>query len=293
MSETNITIENPDFLGQDALHAAAASDASAMPELPGEDPAGIQAAPFSADGASALSGSSFPWPAFPVFPFPAPGLPSNSYYSQVRFLNAAANRLSLDVSIDGRDIVSNSVFASVSSYSQVSDGFHSVTVRQTNGPVLYQQTLAFVSGEKATMVILDTANGVTLAKVSDMGCTNIPSGFGCMRIANMSYSGSSYDIRMFNNQVIFSGVGYKEVTSFKQTAAGRYTFFVTGSRISFSASNELPVIILAAIAGGCPTCTVNQPLLTFNLNVRAGRSYTSYIIGNPWSNLYQVLTLED
>ena len=30
-----------------------------------------------------------------------------------------------------------------------------------------------------------------------------------------------------------------------------------------------------------------------SINVRPGRAYTSYIIGNPWSNIYQVFTLED
>ena len=43
----------------------------------------------------------------------------------------------------------------------------------------------------------------------------------------------------------------------------------------------------------CPACTVPDPLMSFNLEVSAGRSYTSYIIGNPWSDLYRVFTLED
>ena len=41
------------------------------------------------------------------------------------------------------------------------------------------------------------------------------------------------------------------------------------------------------------TCTVPNPLLTFNVNGRAGRAYTCYIIGNPWSGLFRVYVLED
>ncbi len=117
-------------------------------------------------------------------------------------------------------------------------------MRRTNGQIYYQQTIAFVSGERLTMVILDTVSGVSLTRVSDMGCTNVPAGYGCLRVANMSYAGSSYDVRTFNNQTAFAGIGYKEVTSYKQTSSGTYTFFVTGSQYAVSALGELP--------GPCP-----------------------------------------
>ncbi len=133
-----------------------------------------------------------------------------------------------------------------------------------------------------TMVLLDTPGGITLSRVSDMGCTNIPAGYGCLRVANMSYSGSNYDVRTFNNQIVFGGVGFKEVTTFKQTAAGNYTFFVTASQASLTGFAELPVILLTAITGGCSACMVNDPIMSFGINVRPGRVYTSYIIGNPW-----------
>lgn len=235
----------------------------------------------------------FPSTSIPSVSFPSVSIPPVTYYSQVRFMNASTNGLNLDVYIDNQNVFSGSTFATVSVYVRVSDGFHTVTVRRTNGPILYQQMLAFISGEKSTMVILDTSSGVTLTKVSDMGCTNVPSGYGCLRVANMSYTGSNYDVRTFNNQVAFSGVGYKEVTSYKQTSAGSYTFFVTNSQVSFGSFNELSVIILTALVGSCSSCGVSNPLLTFNINVQARRAYTSYIIGNPWSNLFQVYTLED
>ena len=180
----------------------------------------------------------FPLPDFPVFPeFPTPSLPQPTYYGQVRFLNASTNGINLDAYIDGREFFSGSTFATVSTYLNVSDGFHTVTIRRSNGQIYYQQTMAFVAGEKVTLVILDSASGVTLAKVSDMGCSNIPSGYGCLRVANMSYSGSSYDVRTFQNQIAFGGVGYKEVTSYKQAAAGNHTFFVTGAQLSVSSFN--------------------------------------------------------
>mgnify|MGYP000562082206 CR=1 FL=1 len=130
----------------------------------------------------------------------------------------------------------------------MTDGFHTVTVRRTNGQIYYQQTIAFVSGERLTMVILDTVSGVSLTRVSDMGCTNVPAGYGCLRVANMSYAGSSYDVRTFNNQTAFAGIGYKEVTSYKQTSSGTYTFFCDRvPSMQFSALGELPVLVLLIV----------------------------------------------
>ena len=136
------------------------------PVWPDNDLAGVPTTPVAPPGGEPVwPGNTFPWPGPPVFPFP----PSSSYSSQVRFLNASTNGQDLDVWIDGRNIFSGSTFATVSSYIQVSDGFHTVTVRRTNGPALYRRTLSFISGEKVTMVLLDTPGGITLSRVSDMG----------------------------------------------------------------------------------------------------------------------------
>lgn len=267
------------------------------PVYPGDDLANVPTTPIAPPGGNPVyPGPTTPvitWPDFPVFTFPTPNYPTVTFFGQVRFLNASTNGITLDVLIDGQNVFSGSTFATVSTYQQVADGFHTVTVRQTNGRILYQQSLSFIAGEKVTMVILDTAGNITLSRVSDMGCSNLPSGYGCIRVANMSYSGSNYDIRMFNNQTVFSGVGYKEVTSTKQASAGNYTFFVTGAQTSFTAIGDLPILVFAGISGGCSSCMVNNPLLTYSINVQAGKFYTSYIIGNPWSNLYRVFTLED
>lgn len=307
MTESNV---NTSRSSAEDTAAAAWNDIAGIPTTPvappggtpaydGDDSANIPTTPIAPEGGRPVyPGPSVNWPNFrpdfPIFPMPNPGNSPVIYYSQVRFLNATTGNRNLDVLIDGQNVFSGSSFATVSNYVPISDGFHTVTVRRTNGPILFQQTIAFISGEKVTMVLLDNSNGITLSKISDMGCTNVPSGYGCIRVANMSYNGSSYDIRLFNNQVLFGGIGYKEVTSLKQASSGNYTFFVTNSQVNITSFNELPVLILSAIVGGnCSGCAINNPLLTYSINVKPGRVYTSYIIGNPWSNKYQVYTLED
>ena len=65
--------------------------------------------------------------------------------------------------------------------------------------------------------------------------------------------------------LLYTSVGFKEVTTFKQTAAGNYTFFVTASQASLTGFAELPVILLTAITGGCSACMVNDPIMSLSL----------------------------
>ena len=211
-------------------------------------------------------------PSYPVFTFPPsgfsrfsrnfqrPSLPQTTYYGQVRFLNASTNGINL-----GRIYRRKGVLLRL----HLCHRIHlPKCIRRLpygyDSPFQRPDLLSADHGpsspvKRVTLVILDSASGVTLAKVSDMGCTNIPSGYGCLRVANMSYSGSSYDVRTFQNQIAFGGVGYKEVTSYKQAAAGNHTFFVTGAQLSVSSFNELPIIILSAVIGGtCGGCGVSN-----------------------------------
>lgn len=71
---------------------------------------------------------------------------------------------------------SNLRFGNISSYETISDGFRPVTIVSAVGPrmVFYNQTLPFVAGEKITMVVIDSSNGLDLVRVSDLGCQNMP-----------------------------------------------------------------------------------------------------------------------
>lgn len=238
-------------------------------------------------GSSVLPGR--PQPSWPVFPITPPA----QYYGQVRFLNASTNSFPVNISIDNEPYAVNSRFAAISAYDWIGDGFHTITVRRATGmrSVLLQQTFPFVSGEKVTMVLVDSSSGgLNMIRVSDTGCRNIPYNSGCYRIANMSYSGSNFDLKLYSSETIFRNIGFQEVTSYKQAAAGSYEFYLTQAN-SFSVVRELPIIVIGAIAGSGIS---SQPLVSFFVDIQAGKNYTSYIIGNTWSdNSFQVMTVED
>lgn len=231
------------------------------------------------------------FPSFPSFPQP-PVFPSNQY-GQVRFINASTNTFPVNFSIDGTNYASGSQFGNVSPYQSVSDGFHTISVNRTTGmqALLLQQTFPFTANQKVTMVLVDAREGgLDMIQVPDTGCRNLPSGYGCYRVANMSYSGSSFDVRMYNGDTAFRNVGFTQVTAYKRALAGNYTFYLSNTNFQ-STLRELPVIIIGAITGNSP---ISRPLTTGNVTIQAGQNTTTYIIGNTWSSYsLRMLTVND
>lgn len=220
-------------------------------------------------------------PTFPIFP----SIPSNPViprYGQVRFINASTNNFPVNFSIDGTAYASNSQFSNVSHYQEISDGFHTVSVKRTTGmqALLLQQTFPFIAGQKVTMVLMDAREGgLEMIQITDTGCNNLPTGYGCYRVANVSYSGSSFDVRMYNGDTVFRNVSFSQVSSYKRALAGNYTFYLTNTNF-YGAIRELPVIIIGAITGTSP---ISRPLATGNVTIQAGQNTTTYIMGNTWS----------
>lgn len=226
------------------------------------------------------------WPDYPL-------TPPVQYYGQVRFLNASTNSFPVNISIDNNTYALNSRFATISNYDWIADGFHTVTVRRATGmrTILLQQTFPFVAGEKVTLVLVDSGlGGLAMSRVSDSGCYNLPYNSGCYRIANMSYSGSNFDLMLYGGDTVFRNIGFREVTSYKQAVSGSYQFYLTRAN-NFSVIRELPIIIIGGMIGGG---AMGEPLVSFYADIQAGRNYTSYIIGNTWSDFtFRVLTVED
>lgn len=266
------------------------------PVNPGED-IPVNPLPFPGEGEPAYPGNETNIPVTPL-PFPGEGgavYPGETtqYYGMVRFLNASTNNFPVNISIDNAAYAINSTFATISNYDWVSDGFHTVTVRRAAGlrNILLQQTFPFVAGQKVTMVLTDSASGgLEMVRIVDTGCSNLPYNSGCYRFANMAYSGSSFDLMLYGGETVFRNVRFQNASSYKQAVAGSYQFYVTNSG-AYTFIRELPIIVIGAISG---SSAIRQPLVSYSVNITAGRNYTSYILGNTWSsNSLRVITVED
>lgn len=234
-------------------------------------------------------------PVFPSCPgcVPCTNCNSSAVNAQVRFLNASTNTFPVNVTIDNTNYASNARFGTISQYNPLSDGFHTVTVRRASGlrTILLQQSFPFSAGQKYTLVLVDTAaGGLAMSQISDVGCTNMNYNTGCYRVANMSYSGSSYDVMLYSHDAVFRNVGFREVTSYKQAMAGSYQFYITGAN-TFSVIRELPIIVIGTLPSGN---SYNEPLVSYQADISAGGRYTSYLLGNTWSDMgFRVLTVAD
>ncbi len=225
---------------------------------------------------------------------PCTGCGSSSHdNAYVRFLNASTNTFPVNVTIDQTTYAANVEFGTISNYGQLADGFHTVTVRRAYGlgAVLLQQTFPFSSGQKYTLVLVDTAaGGLAMSQIADMGCNHMNYQAGCYRVANMSYSGSSYDVMLYSHDAVFRNVGFREVTSYKQAMAGSYQFYITNAS-TFAVIRELPMIVIGAVTGSNFS---SEPLISYQADITAGNQYTSYLIGNTWSpSGFRVLTVAD
>lgn len=248
--------------------------------------------PNPGEGGPVGPGPVIPGPGWlPDFP-PFPGI-SPQNYGQVRFLNASTNAFPVNISIDGTAYAINSRFGTISNYDWVSDGFHTVTVRRASGmrSILLQQNFPFVAGQKVTLVLTDSASGgLDMVRVIDTGCSNMPYNSGCYRFANMAYSGSRFDLLLYGGETVFRNVGFQTVTPYKQAMAGSYQFYVTNSN-TYAFLRELPIIIVGAIG---TTANIQQPLVSFQADINARQNYTTYMIGNTWSDTGLVaFTVED
>ena len=246
---------------------------------------GIPAYPGNETG----SPDSFPTrPDLPTFPnYP------NLGYGQVRFINASTNTFPVIFSIDGTVYTTGSRFGNVSPYQGIADGFHTISVNRATGmqALLLQQTFPFIAGQKVTMVLVDAKEGgLDLLQIADTTCSNVPAGYGCYRVANVSYSGSAFDISLYNGDTVFRNVGFKDVTAYKRGLAGNSTFYMTNACF-YTMPRELSVILIGAVTVSSP---IASPLASANVTIQAGRNTTSYIMGNTWSSYgLRMVTVDD
>ncbi len=255
--------------------------------------------PIAPEGGSPVWPGGNYWPSWPSFPA-CPNCSvctscsgSAQQYGQIRFLNASTANTSVSLTIDNTTYASNVGFGTITNYRRISDGFHTISVRRTTGlrTLVVQESLPFSAGQKYTLVLTDTAaGGVDLIQVDDTGCNTLNPNTGCYRVANMAYSGSSFDVMLYSHDTVFRNVGFHDVTAYKQAMAGTYQFYITNSA-NFSVIRELPVLIIGAAVNGS---SFRDPLVSYSVDIAAGKNYTSYLIGSSWSDLnFRVLTVEN
>lgn len=205
----------------------------------------------------------------------------NPDFCTARFLNSAEG-YDLMVRIGSAVYVQDLSFGALSPYELVPDGFRTVRIAAAGDPNLQylQKTIPFRAGDVITLVIVKTARGLDLVSVSDAPCRAQPTDVGCLRIANMAYDAPGLDLILDDAKLIFTDVRYKEVSLYKQARPRRYQFALaqtaaipTPYESDIETIEEIPRLLPAGLVGVTPA-------VRFSLNVKAGMTYTVYLLGN-------------
>lgn len=281
--------------------SAVPGDNSNLPITPPGDNANIPVTPIAPEGGMPVGPADNPnLPVTPVIPgvIPRPGItilpPILINFATVRVLHAASNYVPIRVTVGNRTIADELAFGTVSGYSRITDGFRIVTVFSTvSNEVLLRATLPFTAGTKITLAVINTANGLEIVTVSDTACQNVTSNRGCFRVANLTYDDGPFDIILSDGRMVFSNVGQKAVTSWKQAVPGDYEFYIMETPYgvmpldTLGRLEEMPYITQGRYMDA-------SYLLNFYVRIMAGNMYTAYIIGGYYSvTPLQVMVVEN
>ena len=123
-----------------------------------------------------------------------PGQNPGSRSASIRFLHAASNQPSVNISLGRRTVIQNMQFGNFTPY-YIDRGSQSTLVTVTNaqtGQTLYNRYINFADAAAYTVSIINDGSGISLFTLTDMPCTNRNS--GCLRAVNLSSNSGPVDI---------------------------------------------------------------------------------------------------
>ncbi len=176
--------------------------------------------------------------------------------SYVRFLNAATNGEPIDIYVNNKLVVSNLNYGEYTEYFKTMPGTYRVVIYRTanvNTPIVNTR-LTFSANTIYTAAIIGTPafNSIQLVESRNRFLLNNAS---YLRFANFSPNAPSFDIYI-DGKLLISDITYKEVSNYISLIPGMHT-------------------IVLKIAG-TDTIVFNKP----QVQLRAGRSYTAFILGD-------------
>ncbi|MGF0006871.1 DUF4397 domain-containing protein [Eubacteriales bacterium SGI.150] len=257
---------------------------AAFPFFPEEsqlEPPDTEREPFSVAPLPPVTGRT----ELPGCPAGAPSIPPSPHYCTVRFFHAAAGLEPVRITVGPLLMTSGLAYGGRTGYTRISDGFRLVTVTSAYTPrtILFQQTLPFRAGELITMAVVHTSSGLDLLRISDLPCDNRPAGRACIRAVNLCYGSPALDIFLDDGRLVFSDVGYKEVTAFRQARPQEYGFSIlqaawlpTPYPTDIETVGDLPAVASyddSSDYGGA------RPLASFYLEAKANSIYSLYLLG--------------
>ena len=176
--------------------------------------------------------------------------------SYIRIFHASPNAPAVDIYINDRLTVRNLGYRQFTEYLKVKPGNYNIKVYPAGEvaiPVI-NSDLLIENNKILTAAAIGPLGNIGLEVVEDIQMP-IPEGKVMLRIAHFSPDAPAVNATLNNSNVAFNNVSFREVTDYTSLNPGLYTLQVT-------------------VAG-----TDDVVLIVPNINLKANRFYTIYIIG--------------
>lgn len=188
---------------------------------------------------------------------------------RVRFLNADNRYEELNIQAGGAGPVPLA-FGEVSDYMEISAGFQDVLVTGVRSRNIYlQKAVPFWGGLSYTLAIIPSVNGMDVLPIMDINFNLFQKTTGCVRMANLSFGSTPYDLLLYGGRMVFDDVVFKEVTPCRAFLPGNKDFYMK-STLGY------------------------EPLVSLAMEIEAGHMYTIYVMGSPRQDEgFRILVLEN
>jgi len=169
-------------------------------------------------------------------------------WSFVRIFHASPDIGTVDVFMDGKKLLSNFQYGTVTAYTPVAAGMHTLQLAAIGTGVdaaVLTQTLALQSGTPYTVVALGTkAADLSLHIFADNN--QVASNLAKVRFYDMSPGTGVVDVSGQGNMLI-NGLPYAQASNYVSIPPGSYTFTFTSSRESMRVSVQLKAWTVTSI----------------------------------------------
>lgn len=188
--------------------------------------------------------------------------PYTNYYgvrqinSYIRVFHASPGAPAVDIYANGNLIVKDVAYKKFSQYLPVPSGNYNIRVYpsgQTTNPLI--NTNVFIPENTVfNVAVIGTLPNITLYPIPE---PTTAQNFGrpCVRFVHLSPNAPGVDVKLSDGTILFSSVGYKDITNYACIPSGTYTFAVS------------------------PNGTDNTVLTLPNIKLDPNNYYTIYAVG--------------
>ncbi|WP_427340101.1 DUF4397 domain-containing protein [Caloranaerobacter sp. DY30410] len=151
--------------------------------------------------------------------------PMYRMHSYVRFLHASPGTSNIDILMNNKDVSTNLSYKDFTEYFPVYHGRYNIKVFPAGNrtKVLIDTDINILPGSIFTVSVIGKLEDISLYPILDPRLP-IPMGKVCLRFIHLSPDTPPVDVRLSNGALLFSNIGYKQITNYILLSPATYNF---------------------------------------------------------------------